>query len=146
MKIPVSAVRFCPSAPVKKPAVITAGFLFYIHPYWWRLDEFMSALCLLCISLTKMIMMYTVDVYISWRPCMVRTQIYLTKRQREELNAIAKTAGKKQSELIREAVDRLIDESRWSRRETVLREAAGIWKDRKDLPDFRGMRADWDRN
>ena len=77
---------------------------------------------------------------------MVRTQIYLTKRQREELNAIAKTAGKKQSELIREAVDRLIDESRWGRRETVLREAAGIWKDRKDLPDFRGMRANWDRN
>jgi metal-responsive CopG/Arc/MetJ family transcriptional regulator len=77
---------------------------------------------------------------------MVRTQIYLTKRQREELNAIAKTAGKKQSELIREAVDRLIDESRWGRRETVLRAAAGIWKDRKDLPDFRGMRADWDRN
>ena len=76
---------------------------------------------------------------------MVRTQIYLTKRQREELNAIAKTAGKKQSELIREAVDRLIDELRWGRRETVLREAAGIWKDRKDLPDFRGMRADWDR-
>jgi hypothetical protein len=77
---------------------------------------------------------------------MVRTQIYLTKRQRYELNAIAKTAGKKQSELIREAVDRLIDESRCSRRETVLREAAGIWKDRKDLPDFKGMRADWDRN
>jgi metal-responsive CopG/Arc/MetJ family transcriptional regulator len=77
---------------------------------------------------------------------MVRTQIYLTKRQREELNAIAKTAGKKQSELIREAVDRFIDESRWSRRETVLREAAGIWKDRKDLPDIRGIRADWDRN
>ena len=90
--------------------------------------------------------MYTVGVYIRWRSCMVRTQIYLTKRQRKELNAIAKTAGKKQSELIREAVDRLIDELRWGRRETVLREAAGIWKDRKDLPDFRGMRAGWDRN
>ena len=77
---------------------------------------------------------------------MVRTQIYLTERQREELNAIAKTAGKKQSELIREAVDRLIDESRCSRRESVLHKAAGIWKDREDLPDFRAMRADWDRN
>ena len=39
---------------------------------------------------------------------MVRTQIYLTDHQREELAAIAKTIGKKQSELIREAVDRLI--------------------------------------
>ena len=31
---------------------------------------------------------------------MVRTQIYLTERQRDKLSAIAKTAGKKQSELI----------------------------------------------
>ena len=77
---------------------------------------------------------------------MVRTQIYLTERQRDELAAIAKTAGKKQSELIREAVDRLIDQSGHSRREAVLREAAGIWKDRKDLPDFKAMRAEWDRD
>ena len=77
---------------------------------------------------------------------MVRTQIYLTKSQRDELKAIAKTAGKKQSELIREAVDRLIDEVSYGRRETVLREVSGIWKDRKDLPDFRALRAEWDRN
>ena len=77
---------------------------------------------------------------------MVRTQIYLTERQRDELAAIAKATGKKQSELIREAVDRLIDQSGRSRRETILREAAGIWKDRKDLPDFRASRAEWDKS
>jgi hypothetical protein len=77
---------------------------------------------------------------------MVRTQIYLTERQRNELAAIAKSVGKKQSELIREAVDRLIDQSARFRREAVLHEAAGIWKDRKDLPDFKAMRAEWDRN
>ena len=77
---------------------------------------------------------------------MVRTQIYMTKSQRDGLKAIAKTAGKKQSELIREAIDRLIDEVSCGRRETVLREAAGIWQDRKDLPDFRATRAEWDRN
>jgi hypothetical protein len=77
---------------------------------------------------------------------MIRTQIYLTKRQRDKLAAIAKTAGKKQSELIREAVDRLIDLSSRSRREAVLREAAGIWKDRTDLPDFKATRSEWDRN
>jgi hypothetical protein len=77
---------------------------------------------------------------------MIRTQIYLTKRQRDKLAAIAKTAGKKQSELIREAVDRLIDQASRSRREAVLREAAGIWKDRTDLPDFKATRAEWDRN
>jgi len=77
---------------------------------------------------------------------MIRTQIYLTERQRDELVAIAKIAGKKQSELIREAVDRLIDQAGRSRREVVLHEAAGIWKDRTDLPDFKATRAEWDRN
>lgn len=76
---------------------------------------------------------------------MVRTQIYLTERQRDELAAIAKTAGKKKSEIIREAVDRLIDQEGSRRREAVLHEAAGIWKDRTDLPDFKATRADWDR-
>lgn len=77
---------------------------------------------------------------------MVRTQIYLTERQRDELAAIAKAQGKKQSELIREAVDSLIDQAGSSRRESVLRETAGIWKDRTDLPDFDETRAEWDRN
>jgi hypothetical protein len=76
---------------------------------------------------------------------MVRTQIYLTVRQRRKLVAIAKTAGKKQSELIREAVDSLIAEKGRNTREAVLREAAGIWKNRKDLPHFKGTRAGWDR-
>ena len=76
---------------------------------------------------------------------MVRTQIYLTARQRNELAAIAKTVGKKQSELIREAIDQLIDQAGTNRREKVLRQAAGIWKDRRDLPDFTALRAEWDR-
>ena len=76
---------------------------------------------------------------------MIRTQIYLTERQRNELATIAKTFGKKQSELIREAIDRLIDQTGKKHRELVLREAAGIWKDRTDLPDFKSIRAEWDR-
>ncbi|MHC4167053.1 MAG: ribbon-helix-helix domain-containing protein [Planctomycetota bacterium] len=77
---------------------------------------------------------------------MVRTQIYLTENQREELAAIAKAEGKKQSELIREAIDRLIDQAGSNRREVVLRETAGIWKDRTDLPNFKAIRTEWDRS
>ena len=76
---------------------------------------------------------------------MIRTQIYLTDRQRSELATISKISGKKQSELIREAVDYLIDKASSSRREIVLKEAAGIWKNRTDLPDFKAVRAEWDR-
>jgi len=77
---------------------------------------------------------------------MVRTQVYLTEQQREELADIAKALGKKQSELIREAIDQFIDQAGSSRRESVLREVAGIWRDRADLPDFRAVRAEWDRS
>ncbi len=77
---------------------------------------------------------------------MERTQIYLTKRQRDELTAIARAAGRNKSELIREAVDRLIDQAGGGRRESVLREVAGMWKDRPDLPDFDAVRAGWDRD
>lgn len=77
---------------------------------------------------------------------MVRTQIYLTKHQRDELAGIARTLGKKQSEVIREAIDQFIDQAGSSRRDSVLRETAGIWRDRTDLPDFRAVRAEWDRD
>lgn len=76
---------------------------------------------------------------------MIRTQIYLTEKQRAELAVIAKTLGKKQSEIIREAIDRLIDQTGQSRKKMALRDAAGIWKNRKDLPDFRAIRSEWDR-
>ena len=76
---------------------------------------------------------------------MVRTQIYLTEHQRSELAAIATNRGKRQSEVIREAIDLLIERVSRHRREAIIREAAGIWKDRTDLPDFEKLRAEWDR-
>ncbi len=76
---------------------------------------------------------------------MVRTQIYLTKKERLGLAALSEARGKKKSELIREAVDQLLERTDDSRRSTVLDKAAGLWKARKDLPDLRRLRAEWDR-
>jgi preprotein translocase subunit SecA len=76
---------------------------------------------------------------------MIRTQIYLTDKQRAELAIIANNLGKKQSEIIRDAIDRLIDQSGQNKKKTALQKAAGIWKNRKDLPDFRAIRSEWDR-
>jgi hypothetical protein len=76
---------------------------------------------------------------------MVRTQLYLTEKHRDELAALAEATGKKQSELIREALDRFIEQSSPQRRAAVLARAAGMWKDRNDLPDFRTIRRQWDR-
>ena len=77
---------------------------------------------------------------------MVRTQICLTERQRNELAAIAGHAGKGQSEIIREAVDRYIEVASLDRREASLREAAGLWSERTYVPDYEAVRADWDRS
>ena len=45
---------------------------------------------------------------------MIRTQIYLTEQQRAELSILSEIQGKKQSELIREAIDILIERLRCS--------------------------------
>jgi len=74
---------------------------------------------------------------------MIRTQVYLTEQQRAELATMAKTRGKKRSEIIRDAIDRFIEQEGRERRRTVLRQAAGMWKDRDDLPDFEDTRGKW---
>jgi len=76
---------------------------------------------------------------------MVRTQIYLTEEERTGLMALAESTGKKQSELIREAVDCYIARFDESRRSAALNSAAGMWKDRQDLPDLEALRKSWDR-
>ncbi len=77
---------------------------------------------------------------------MVRTQIYLTEEERGSLSALARATGKKQAELIREAVDQFVELASGSRREAVLNQAAGIWRERKDLPDFAKIRQSLDRS
>lgn len=76
---------------------------------------------------------------------MVRTQIYLTEIEKEQLETIARTRGVKQSELIREAVDKLIEKYTPSQRLTRIKQARGIWKNRRDLPDLRDLRSGWSR-
>ncbi len=77
---------------------------------------------------------------------MVRTQVYLTEEERTGLGALVEATGKKQAELIREAIDRLLDSVSEGRRDSVLGRAAGMWRDRSDLPDFRATRQSWDRS
>lgn len=77
---------------------------------------------------------------------MVRTQIYLTEEERDGLTALAGATGKRQSELIREALDRYIIHHSKTRRKAIVEAAAGLWKQRTDIPDFAAIRKDLDRN
>jgi hypothetical protein len=76
---------------------------------------------------------------------MIRTQIYLTESVKAQLETIALTRGVKQSELIREAVDELIEKYTPSQRPTRIQPARGLWKNRKDLPTLHDLRAGWSR-
>jgi hypothetical protein len=76
---------------------------------------------------------------------MVRTQIYLTEAERAALKAIARQTGQKQSELIRQAIDRLIEGFQPGERRARLQMARGMWRERDDLPDFKSLRRELDR-
>lgn len=77
---------------------------------------------------------------------MVRTQIYITDRERQGLRGLAKATGKTQSELIRVAIDRFLAASLPGERLALLRQGRGLWKAREDLPDFGELRRSWDRS
>ena len=76
---------------------------------------------------------------------MIRMQVYLTEYQRAGLEQIGRVTGKKQSELIREAIDMFLDSTGDSCCDAVLNEAAGIWKSRDDLSEIGEARLSWNR-
>jgi len=77
---------------------------------------------------------------------MVKTQIYLTECALSELETLAIQRGKKKSQLIREAIDNLLEKYNSYKRQRVLDRVAGMWKERDDLPDFTALRKSLDRS
>ncbi|MCK4776742.1 MAG: CopG family transcriptional regulator [Actinomycetia bacterium] len=76
---------------------------------------------------------------------MKRTQIYLTDKENRSLKAISSLYGKSKSEIIREAIDNHIEQIHTGNKMGIINSAAGMWKNRNDLPDFQEARKDWDR-
>ena len=69
----------------------------------------------------------------------------LTDQQQAALQVIAEQTGKSEEELVREAVEQLIDQFDHAHRLALLRQARGMWQDRTDLPDFDAIRREFDR-
>jgi hypothetical protein len=76
---------------------------------------------------------------------MIRTQVYLTQEEKAGLESVALAMGKRQSEIIRTAVDDLLARQGTLNKPEILNEIAGIWAARKDIPDIHKMRAAWRR-
>jgi predicted DNA-binding protein len=77
---------------------------------------------------------------------MVRTQVYLTEEQEYGLNRLAASTGRKQSELIREAVESYLAERRPKDWKEALEGMRGMWADRNDLDDLHAEAGkNWER-
>lgn len=77
---------------------------------------------------------------------MVRTQVYLTEEQERGLKRLAETTGRRQSELIREALDRYLSASQPEDWKAAFEAVRGMWADRDDLDDFvSDLRAGWEK-
>lgn len=91
-------------------------------------------------------LVYAGNVYILCEGLMIRTQIYLTEEEKIALQSLALHSGKKQSELIREAIDNYITIYSQDRRDRVMDKVAGLWKDRDDIPELESLRKSWERD
>jgi len=76
---------------------------------------------------------------------MIRSQVYLTEEERVELKLLSQTTGRTQSDLIREAVDLFIKQSKKSTRLKRFSNAFGLWMNHDNYPDIRKLRNELDR-
>ncbi len=76
---------------------------------------------------------------------MVRTQVYLTEEEKKGLESVAISKGISQSDLIRQAIDDLLARTGNINKDEILDEIAGIWSNRKEIPDIRDLRTGWRR-
>jgi Arc/MetJ-type ribon-helix-helix transcriptional regulator len=76
---------------------------------------------------------------------MKRTQIYLSSAVNEAIKKIMALTGQNQSEVIREAVVFYAEAYAQKNSQAAIKKAAGMWKHRTDLPDFRAIRESLDR-
>ncbi len=72
---------------------------------------------------------------------MIRTQLYITDEEKTKLRMLARHSGRKQSELIRSAIDEFLAHNSASPRRDALRKCRGMWKHRKP-EEFRTIRGE----
>ena len=76
---------------------------------------------------------------------MPETKISLDEPLQNALAEISRETGKTESQLISEAVERLIKDYQRQNRYLLIQQAKGICADREDIPDVQQLRQEWQR-
>lgn len=78
---------------------------------------------------------------------MTTATIPITQKQKAAIARMAKETERTRAEVIRDAIDAYLEQAKVKKGEqlALLRSAWGMWKDRKDLPNFEEVRGSWDR-
>lgn len=76
---------------------------------------------------------------------MIRTQIYLTKKEKEAIEQLSDERKTTQSNIIREAIDEYVAKKKRESGEgsKSIMDFAGLWKDKKDIPKVNKLRQGW---
>jgi len=75
---------------------------------------------------------------------MIRTQIYLTEEEKKAIEKLSDERGMTQSNIIREAIDEYMVKKKDETKKKSIMDFAGIWKDKKDIPDIDELRNEWE--
>jgi len=77
---------------------------------------------------------------------MIKTQVYLTETENTGLKSLVRKTGKKQSAIIRQAIDQLLNTQSTTNWKVALKPLNGLWAKRDDLPNFDTLRKEFNRN
>ncbi len=76
---------------------------------------------------------------------MKRTQIYIPEHLQQKLESLSKSRGRSKSAIIRDAVVQYLEQQSDAERKNRLRAGAGMWKNKKDIPDIAKLREEMER-
>jgi metal-responsive CopG/Arc/MetJ family transcriptional regulator len=64
---------------------------------------------------------------------------------KKELDTLSRQRGTSKSEIIREAVTEYVSRYSETEKKEKLKAGAGLWKEKKDLPDLSKLRGEFER-
>jgi len=76
---------------------------------------------------------------------MTTAQITLSEAEDQAIFRLSQSQGKTREEILHAAIEQFLAQHQSEHRLVALQQARGIWRQRRDLPDFATLRKELDR-